>query len=202
MFRRKPPVDFDPSWLIVGLGNPGAQYRGTRHNVGFEVIDQLAKRWHIKVDRSRHHALMGIGKVNETSAVLCKPLTFMNLSGQAVAPLARQFGIKPDQILVIADDLDLPVGKIRLRDGGGAGGHNGHRSLIQSLGTQEYPRIKIGVEKVDKSATIDHVLGPFEHAERQIIDVAIRSTLDVIETFVNQGQEFALRIVEHHNKGL
>lgn len=178
-----------PTWLIVGLGNPGPEYRGTRHNVGFEVIDHLADDHRIKLDQSKHKARFGIGVVEDTTVVLVKPLTFMNLSGQAVAPLAKQFDIKPEKILVIADDLDLPVGKNRLRPKGSAGGHNGHKSLIQHLGTEEYPRLKIGIGNVGKTQTIDHVLGTFPPDERDIINSAIDHAVMSIKVVLDRGLE-------------
>lgn len=189
MFRRKVVPVGPPTWLIVGLGNPGPEYRGTRHNVGFEVIDHLADDHRIKLDQSKHKARFGIGVVEDTTVVLVKPLTFMNLSGQAVAPLAKQFDIKPDKILVIADDLDLPVGKNRLRPKGSAGGHNGHKSLIQHLGTEEYPRLKIGIGNVGKTQTIDHVLGTFPPDERDIINSAIDHAVMSIKVVLDRGLE-------------
>src|SRR4051794_37938695 len=114
MFRRKPQPVEQVEWMIVGLGNPGAEYRGTRHNVGFAVIDLLAVKHKIKVSRGRHRALIGTGGIDGHAVALVKPLTYMNLSGQAVAPLLKQFNLKPDRLLVIADDLDLPTGKLRL----------------------------------------------------------------------------------------
>ena len=196
MFRKKPPaVTLPPEWLIVGLGNPGPEYRGTRHNVGFDVIDLLADRHRIKLDKRKHRARFGVGLVGDTWAVLVKPLTYMNLSGQAVAPLAREYGIKPERILVIADDLDLDVGRVRLKPKGSAGGHNGHKSLIQLLGTQDYPRLKIGIGSVGREKTIDHVLNPFHPDERDTIRVAIARAADGVETTISQGLEAGLNSV-------
>ena len=188
MFRRISKPTNPPEWLIVGLGNPGAEYNGTRHNVGFEVIDLLAERNRIKLDRSKHMARFGVGKVGESTIALIKPLTYMNLSGRAVAPIAREFGVKPDHILVIADDLALRLGRLRLKPGGGAGGHNGHKSLIHSLGTEEYPRLKVGIGAA-AGQTIDFVLGKFEREERDAILLAIQSASDGVETIVNLGLE-------------
>jgi len=162
MFKKKAQPIAPPEWIVVGLGNPGPEYRGTRHNVGFDVVDLLAERHKIKLDKSKHRSRYGIGVVGDTTVLLVKPLTYMNLSGQAVAPLAREHGIKPERILVVADDLDMKVGRVRLKPKGSAGGHNGHKSLIASLGTQEYPRLKIGIGSVDRTETIDHVLGAFK----------------------------------------
>jgi PTH1 family peptidyl-tRNA hydrolase len=196
MFRRKPPTNIGtPEWIIVGLGNPGAEYRGTRHNVGFEVIDLLAGRHRIKLDRGKNRALIGVGAIDRRPIVLVKPLTFMNLSGQSVAPLAQSYGVKPDRILVIADDIDLAVGKLKLPERGGSGGHNGHKSLIAALGTQEYPRLKIGVG-ADKDSTIDHVLGRFKPDERAAIDGALLTAVEAIEALIKDDRNAALRVLE------
>lgn len=190
--RKKPKPGVSPEWMIVGLGNPGGEYAGTRHNVGFMAIDRLAERVRIKLDKSKHRARFGLGTLDDTPVILVKPLTYMNLSGQAVAPLAREYGLKPDRILVIADELDLPVGKLRMRLKGGPGGHNGHRSLIASLGTQEYPRIRIGIGKVDKSETLDHVLGTFNPDEKVTVSQLIDRTCEVCSVLVTQGPDRAL----------
>lgn len=188
---RKPTEPAPPAeWLIVGLGNPGAQYRGTRHNVGFEVVDILAQRHKLKVDKTRHRALTGAGAVQGIGACLAKPVTFMNLSGQAVAALAKSLGIKPDRILIIADDLDLPVGKVRLRPQGSSGGHNGHKSIIASLQTDSYPRIKIGISNAGE--TIDHVLGRFTPEERTDIAKALEASADAVEAILSDGLEAAM----------
>lgn len=176
---------------MVGLGNPGPEYARTRHNVGFDLIDELSSRHGIKLGTAQHKARFGIGTIGGVGVVLVKPMTYMNLSGQSVAPLAKAHGIKPEKIVVVADDLDLEVGRTRLKPKGGAGGHNGHKSLIHSLGTQEYPRLKIGIGKGDDE-TIDHVLGKFTPEERVEIEKAIRKGADGIEVLVQDGLESAL----------
>jgi PTH1 family peptidyl-tRNA hydrolase len=178
--------------MIVGLGNPGPEYKGTRHNVGFEAVDRLAERHKIKLDKGKQQSRLGVGMVDGRAVVLVKPLTFMNLSGRSVAPLAREYGIPPERILVVADDLDLTVGRVRVRAKGSAGGHNGHKSLIGALGTEEYPRIKIGIGSVDRSQTVDHVLGKFTPEERADIEEALDRTLEGIETTVSDGIELAM----------
>jgi peptidyl-tRNA hydrolase, PTH1 family len=178
----------------VGLGNPGPEYRGTRHNVGFDVIDRLAERHKIKLDKSKHQSRYGIGTIAGVPVLLMKPLTFMNLSGRSVAPMAREHGIKPDQILVIADDLDLPLGRTRLKPKGSAGGHNGHKSLIAALGTQEYPRIKIGIG-AGEGETVGHVLGRFNPEDRIAADEAIARSADGIEAALREGIERAQNVV-------
>jgi PTH1 family peptidyl-tRNA hydrolase len=195
MFRKAAKPTAPPEWMIVGLGNPGPEYRGTRHNVGFDVVEALAERHRIKLDKSKHKARYGIGKIGDANVILVKPLTYMNLSGQAVAPLAREHNLKPDRILVVADDLDMNVGRVRLKPKGSAGGHNGHKSLIASLGTEEYPRLKIGIGSVNRTETIDHVLGAFKGDERDIIPVALRRAADGVERAVNDGLEPAMNFV-------
>ncbi|AIE86381.1 aminoacyl-tRNA hydrolase [Fimbriimonas ginsengisoli] len=184
-----------PEWMVVGLGNPGPEYRGTRHNVGFHVVDELAERHRIKLDKAKHRARFGIGSIGDTPVILVKPMTFMNLSGQAVAPLAREYGLKPDRILVVADDLDMQLGRVRLKPKGSAGGHNGHKSLIQSLGTEEYPRLKIGIGSVDRSHTIDHVLSTFKGDERDVIAIALDRAADGVEKAVQDGLEPGMNVV-------
>ncbi len=200
MFRKKPVFQAAPTAMIVGLGNPGAEYRGTRHNVGFDVIDRLALARKAKMNSSRHRALTTTVEIAGVGVLLVKPLTFMNLSGQAVAPLAKQFGIPLDRILVVADDLDLTTGKLRLKLQGSAGGHNGHKSLIASLRSDEYPRVKIGIGKVDKSSTIDHVLSPFDREERDLIQRSLETAAEVCEEFVAHGYDSALRLIASHNQ--
>lgn len=179
--------------MIVGLGNPGAEYRGTRHNVGFEVIDRLAARHKLRVTVSRERALTGVGSVRGVPVLLVKPMTFMNLSGQSVGALARRHGFKPEQVLVVADDLDLPTGRVRMKPKGSSGGHNGHKSILAALRSEEYPRIKIGIGK--DGPTIDHVLSRFAPEERTLIDAAIERAADGCETFLVDGLERALNVV-------
>lgn len=191
MFRRKPAEpSLPPEWLIVGLGNPGPEYQRTRHNVGFDLIDKLAEGARAKLPTRRHRAVYGPATVADRPVVLAKPLTFMNLSGQAVKPLLGELSLKPDRLIVIADDLDLPLGKIRLRAQGSAGGHNGHKSLIQSLGTQDYIRLKIGIGKGEE--TVDHVLSRFTPEERVDIDRALKIAADAIACVISEGVERAM----------
>jgi PTH1 family peptidyl-tRNA hydrolase len=186
-FHRKPKIEESPEWMIVGLGNPGPEYRGTRHNLGFEVIDRLSEAHRIRLDKSKHQARFGLGRMGDHPVLLVKPLTYMNLSGRAVAPLARQYGLKPERVLVVADDTDLKPGRTRLKPGGSAGGHNGHKSLIQFLGTSEYPRLKIGIGRVHREETIDHVLSGFDPKEREVIDLALARAVEAIELTVSEG---------------
>ncbi|MCW5936432.1 MAG: aminoacyl-tRNA hydrolase [Fimbriimonadaceae bacterium] len=177
--------------LIVGLGNPGAQYAGTRHNIGFEVVEELARRNGLKWGAAKHQSLLAVGTVAGVPVALAKPTTFMNLSGRAVTALVRHYGLKPDQILVVADDLDLETGRVRMRAKGSPGGHNGHKSIVQALGTQEYARIKIGIGRGDDE-TIDHVLSKFRPDERETVRSAVEKAADGCEDFLREGIERAM----------
>ena len=193
MFRKKPQQpQFDIEWVIVGLGNPGPEYARTRHNVGFDAIDEFASKHNIKLDRGKHKARIGIGQVDGVGVALVKPMTYMNLSGQSISPTLREFGVKPDHLIVIADELDFPVGKVRMKPKGGSAGHNGHKSIIQSLGTDEYARIRVGIHSEERGETIDFVLSKFHPDERVDIDRAIAKTIDGIEAALSGGIERAL----------
>lgn len=200
MFRKKLTPPPAPTWMIVGLGNPGPEYRGTRHNIGFAVVDRLAESHRLNVSTGKQRALVGQGNIDGTPVALVKPLTYMNLSGQAVAPLARNYGLDAERVLVVSDDLDLPLGVLRLRDSGGSGGHNGHKSIQAALGTQAYPRLRIGIGRSDDD-TVDHVLSSFTPEERPIAERAIESACRVLEQVVSGKWSDALYAVERHNKG-
>lgn len=179
-----------PEWLIVGLGNPGPEYAGTRHNIGFDVVEALAAAHKVKLGNRKHRAVFGEGMVGDVSVILAKPMTYMNLSGQAVSALARVYHLAPARVLVIADDLDLPLGRLRIRMEGGAGGHNGHKSIIQSLGTQAYPRLRIGIGKGGE--TVDHVLSKFHPDERVVVKEVSEKAVQAIETVLQRGVEIAM----------
>ena len=191
--------------LIVGLGNPGTKYAQTRHNVGFDLLDSLAKRWQISWSDSPGERLRqrkqfqgvygeGIGS-NNTKIRLLKPQTFMNLSGQSVRATIDWFKLPPESVLVVYDDLDLPLGKIRLRLSGSAGGHNGMKSIISHLGTQNFPRVRIGIDKsAGEKDTISHVLGKFSGVEAPIINEVIYLVNDAIELSLKQGVEKAMSL--------
>ena len=179
--------------LIVGLGNPGPEYRDTRHNVGFMIADVLVDRWRVADQwREKFEALQikttrtgGDGQV-----ILAKPLTFMNLSGQAVTALAGFYKIDPADVFIVTDDVALPLGKLRARREGGAGGHNGLKSVIQHLGTQAFPRMRVGVGRGANGRDLsDHVLGRFEAAERDTVSAAVLRAADATEMFISEGIE-------------
>jgi PTH1 family peptidyl-tRNA hydrolase len=189
--RRQPPVP--PRHLIVGLGNPGGEYRGTRHNVGFDAIDLLAERHRIDARHFDKRALVGYGQIGEVAVVLAKPQTFMNLSGESVAPLMRMLELRPQDVIVVVDEMDLPLGRIRIRKEGSAGGHNGLKSLIQHLGTQEFPRVRIGVGRPPQGAdTVEHVLSRFGRDEIEPIRTAIARAADAAESIAEEGLDAAM----------
>lgn len=176
--------------LLAGLGNPGPQYRDTRHNVGFLVIDELARRWHVDGWRESFQALSAKTLVGGETVLLAKPLTFMNLSGESVAGLARFYRIAPADLLVIVDEAALPLGRLRARREGSAGGHNGLKSIVQHLGTTGFPRLRIGVGRGDERRDLaNHVLGRFEASERDTIAAAVLRAADAAEMFVSEGIE-------------
>jgi peptidyl-tRNA hydrolase, PTH1 family len=182
--------------LIVGLGNPGAEYRDTRHNVGFKVVDALAERWRVADQwREKFEALQVKTVAGDEPVVLLKPLTFMNLSGQAVAGLAGFYKIDPADIFIVTDDVALPLGRLRARRDGGAGGHNGLKSLIQSLATQAFPRMRVGVGRGDNRRDLaDHVLGRFEADERDTVSAAVLRAADASEMFLSEGIERVMNV--------
>ncbi|MDQ0220898.1 aminoacyl-tRNA hydrolase [Peribacillus cavernae] len=152
--------------IFVGLGNPGKQYNQTRHNIGFEVIDELSKKWDIPLDQAKHKGIYGTGTAGGEKILLLKPLTYMNLSGESIAAVMNFFKASIEDVVILYDDLDLPVGKIRLRQKGSAGGHNGIKSTIAHLGSQEFNRIRIGIGRpVGRMSVTDYVLGRFSKEE-------------------------------------
>ncbi len=180
--------------ILVGLGNPGRRYARHRHNVGFLAIDRLAATGGISIDRRRTQATVGEGEVAGQHVLLVKPRTYMNASGTAVGPLVRRTGTPLGGLLVLYDDLDLPLGRIRLRAQGGAGGHNGMRSIIAALGSQEFPRLRIGIGRPEARgrSTIQHVLGGFSAEERQMLDDAMDRVVQAAELFLEKGIERAM----------
>lgn len=189
-FKRKKQSNRRPDMMIVGLGNPGAEYDRTRHNVGFEVIDAIAKEHKLKIATFKHKARYTTWEHDGKAVMLVKPMTFMNRSGHAVAALARQYNLDTQNILVVADDMDLPTGKTKMKPKGSSGGHNGHKSISQSLGTTEYPRIKIGIGK--SGETINHVLSKFSPTDRKEIDDQVEKAWKSCVLFVEDGLDAAM----------
>ncbi len=179
--------------LIVGLGNPGRRYHETRHNIGFAVADELARRPGAMFEHGRANALTARIGTGPSAVLIVKPLTMMNLSGEAVAGLAHFFKIDPPDILVVADDVSLPLGRLRLRARGSAGGHNGFRSIIGLLGTEEFPRLRIGVGRGDPRRELaDHVLARFDADETAAVIESVARAADAVECFIAEGVEAAM----------
>jgi PTH1 family peptidyl-tRNA hydrolase len=187
--------------LVVGLGNPGSEYRDTRHNVGFLVLDEVARRWRVQdAWREKFEALHVKTTVGGEAVIVAKPLTFMNLSGQAIAGLAGFYKIEPADVFVITDDVALPLGRLRARREGGAGGHNGLKSVIAHLGTQAFPRMRIGVGRGDdvtegqRRDLVDHVLGRFDAGERDTVSAAVLRAAEATEVFLSDGIERVMNV--------
>lgn len=187
------------SRLVVGLGNPGAQYRDTRHNLGFCVADRVASRCSVSFDREKHDGLWAEGALGSQRVFLLKPLTFMNLSGGSVAKAAKSKGIAAEDVLVIADDVNLPLGSVRFRAGGGAGGHNGLKSVIERLGTNAFHRVRLGVGGGETAGgeLTGHVLGRFRPEERAAVDEMLENAAAAVLVWVEKGIEAAM---SRHNR--
>lgn len=178
--------------LVVGLGNPGGKYESTRHNVGFRVVDELARRHGIDMNRTRFSSLFGSGTIGSEQVILLKPGTFMNLSGRAVQEALAFYKLAPADLMVISDDLALPLGRLRLRKSGSAGGHNGLASIIQALGGDDFPRLRIGIEQVSGERMVGHVLGAFTRREEEIVGPALVRAADAVECWLAEGMDTAM----------
>jgi PTH1 family peptidyl-tRNA hydrolase len=178
--------------LIVGLGNLGREYEGTRHNVGFELIDSLAARHSVKLDQRAARALFGRGNIAGEPVLLVKPQTFMNLSGEAVSALLAREDATPADLLVICDDIHLPVGKLRLRGKGSSGGQNGLKSIAAHLATQEWARLRIGVGEPPPGLQVEWVLGRFARPDRALVDDALILGLGAVELWLTSGIDIAI----------
>ena len=181
-------------FLIAGLGNPGRQYEKTRHNMGFDAIDELIERHRIPQGGIAHKAMYGKGIIGGEKVILAKPLTYMNLSGDSLREFVNYYKIDPEtELIVIYDDIDLEPGQIRIRKKGSAGGHNGIKSIIGQLGTQNFYRIKVGVGAKPKGWDLaDYVLGHFSSQERELVDEAVKKAADAVETILQSGIDAAM----------
>lgn len=180
-------------YLIAGLGNPTKKYEGTRHNVGFCVIDQIAKDYNINVDTKKHQALCGQGYIEGQKVLLLKPQTFMNLSGESIRAAADFYKVALEDILVIFDDVSLDVGQLRIRKKGSAGGHNGIKSIIAHLGSQQFPRIKVGVgEKPSGWDLADYVLGKFSGQDKVKIEDACKDASAAVKILLSESIDAAM----------
>lgn len=182
------------SWLLVGLGNPGNQYAATRHNMGFMALDRLADREGFRFNKLRFRAWTGQWKVGDRQVLVMKPQTYMNLSGESVGEAARFYKVPADHVLVISDDVSLPVGKLRIRKSGSAGGHNGLKNIIQHLGTDVFPRIKVGVGMPDHPdhEMIDWVISKPQGEEAKTLRAALDRAADAALSVIDEGPDRAM----------
>ena len=184
------------SWIVVFLGNPGKKYDGSRHNVGFRTADILEKRENLKISKLRFNALTATGELGGEKVLFLKPQTYMNLSGNAVAPAAAYYKVPADHVIVVSDDMALPVGKLRIRAKGSAGGHNGLKSIISALGTNGFPRIKIGVGSPPPEASeediINWVLGCFCEKDAVLVTETCEKACDALPVLIREGVEKAM----------
>lgn len=184
--------------LIAGLGNPGKEYENTRHNAGFLVLDTLAQKLGADLSERKHRALCGKAVIGGQKVILLKPQTYMNSSGESIRAAADYYKVPPEDILVVYDDISLAPGQLRVRAKGSAGGHNGIKSIIAHLGTQEFPRVKVGIgEKPPRMDLADYVLGHFSSGEKKIMEEAAKEAADAICEIVNVGIEQAMN---DHNR--
>ncbi len=189
-------------WLVLGLGNPGREYRGTRHNAGFEVVEHLAGRHGIPLDRARHRALYGRGRIGGEDVILAMPTTFMNLSGEAARPLLDYHGLAPEDLLVVHDEADLPPGTVRVKQGGGLAGHKGLISIAERLGTRDFARVRVGIGRpAGGEDLVRWVLGRPGPAERDEFEIGVRLAADAVETILADGIEGAMRTFNRRSPG-
>jgi PTH1 family peptidyl-tRNA hydrolase len=189
IFQRK-----EKHWtLIAGLGNPGRAYRQNRHNVGFMCIDQLAEAWSIRLSKSQSKAIIATARLNYRDVILAKPQTFMNNVGQSIGSLARFYKVEHSRMIIVYDDLDLPTGEARMRPFGGSGGHRGMRSIIQRIGSSDFPRLRIGISRPPgRMDPADYVLQDFSPDEQEQIDIALKHSQECISHFLLDGIEAAM----------
>ena len=187
------------TWIVAGLGNPGLEYENTRHNAGFLTMDELAKQCGVKLDQMKFKSDCGEAMLGEVRCLLMKPTTYMNLSGDAIAAAANFYKIPPEQVLVIYDDISLPPGKLRLRRKGSAGGHNGIKSIIAQLGTEEFPRIRVGVgaKPNPQSDLADWVLSKFSEEDMTALQPALEHAADAAKKIVSGDMNGAMNLYSH-----
>ena len=183
-------------YMIVGLGNPGQQYSATRHNVGFMMLDYLAAEKNLIFSESKWKAFVAKGNIWDISVLLLKPETFMNLSGTAVVPAAHYYKLQPEKIMVLHDDLDIELGRLKIVSGGGDGGHKGIRSIAENLGTRDFPRLKIGIGRpVGSILPEKYVLGKFAAEEKVIIDQKMIDAAEGLKIYLQQGIDAAMTVI-------
>ena len=185
-------------YLIIGLGNPGKEYENTRHNMGFKALDVLASDTGIEIKKSKFQSLLGKGKINGEKVILCKPQTYMNLSGNAARECAMYYDVPRENVIVIYDDMDLPIESIRIRKAGGPGTHNGMKSVVQQLGITDFPRIRIGIGAArEDEDVIDRVIGKVPKSEQAMLDEAARKAAEAALDIIRIGIDNAMNKHNH-----
>ena len=175
-------------WLIVGLGNPGREYANTRHNIGFMVVDRLAEKYGVSVSREKFQTYFGKGKIHSAEVFLAKPMAYMNRSGPPARQLASYFNLTAERMLIIHDDIDIETGRIKIKSKGGHGGHNGLKSLIDAFGTNDFPRLRIGIGRPNGEIDVtNHVLGTILPAEWRIFEPVLQTAEDAVITIIDKG---------------
>ena len=181
-------------YVIVGLGNPGRKYEQTRHNIGFITLDQLAEKYGIRINRIKHKALIGEGQIAGDKVVLVKPQTYMNLSGNSVREVVSFYKLDTKDLIVVYDDIDLPAGRIRIRERGSAGTHNGMRSVIYDLADDDFPRVRIGIGGERRMELADYVTGGFRKEEKEVMEDAVLRAVEALECIVEKGVPAAMNL--------
>ena len=180
-------------YIVAGLGNPESKYDKTRHNIGFRLIDELAVRNGITFSDRKHNGLVGKGIISGEKVILLKPLTYMNLSGECVGPAADYYKVEPENVIILFDDISLDVGRIRIRKKGSAGGHNGIKSIIAHLGSENFPRLKFGVgDKPKEMDLADYVLGRFSSQDEATVSEGIKRACEAVECMIGEGCDAAM----------
>lgn len=180
-------------YLVVGLGNPGIEYEKTRHNMGFQTIDKLANHYEIAITRRKFEGLYGDGRIKGEKVILLKPQTFMNLSGKCIAPFMEYYKLELENIMIVYDDMEIEPGFIKIRKKGGAGSHNGMKSIIQELQTQEFARVRVGIgEPQNKQESIAHVIGAVEKEEWEILEQGTDLAVKAVESIIEEGIDIAM----------
>jgi peptidyl-tRNA hydrolase, PTH1 family len=193
----------DVEFLVAGLGNPGKEYENTPHNLGFLVVDRLAESNGIRVSRKENLAFVGLGAIKQKRVALAKPQTFMNLSGSSVKGLLERYGLTPDHLLLVYDELDLPWGSLRIKPKGSAAGHNGVKNVIASLGTTEFPRLRVGIRpnhQVEDGARF--VLSAFKKAQKQELEETVGRAAEAVESILAEGVEKSMTVFNRRAQGL
>jgi peptidyl-tRNA hydrolase, PTH1 family len=181
------------TWLIIGLGNPGKRYRLTKHNVGFRVVDRFAEKKGIKLKRRLGKVQVGEGRIGSERVVIAKPLTYMNRSGVVVRKLIKELGIALDHLVVVHDDLDLGCGRIKIKERGGHGGHKGVSSIIEQIGSSDFLRIKVGIDKPERpDEGADYVLSPFDNEQLPLIEESMEQASEALEAIIVSGKDKAM----------